>query len=210
MKNKKLLILVLMSVMATSAIFAHNTTAKTYEIGDDGPGGGIVFYHSIEGFEVYQEDGSIKKCHYLEVSKFDLGKITWCTMMKNGKPCCSLNTTLTELGTGYVNTLKIIKSIHHGRITKENCAALACYSYSTENTKAGEWFLPSKDELNLLYRNLKKRVIASNTTGHNHYWSSSLSISFFLAFAQDFSSDGYNQREVGKDDTYSVRAVRAF
>ena len=180
---------------------------KTYTVGDDGPGGGIIFYHSEAGFDVYEPDGSVKKCHYLEVSKFDLGDIRWCTQKDYNTSCCDI-TTLTAVGAGRINTFKIIKSTHRsGTITKENCAALACHSYSTATTKAGDWFLPSKDELNLLYQNLGKRVLLSNTTNDNYYWSSSQG-NCNNAWIQRFS-DG-RQYYSYKRNTFSVRAVRAF
>ncbi|MBR2316917.1 MAG: DUF1566 domain-containing protein [Spirochaetales bacterium] len=176
-------------------------------IGDDGPGGGIIFYYSEVGFDVYEPDGSVKKCHYLEVSKFDLGAITWCSR-KTGTDCCNI-TTLTSVGAGRINTFKIIKGYHKvGRITKENCAALACHSYSTATTKAGDWFLPSLRELDLLYENLGKRVLLSNTTNDHYYWSSSQS-SNYRAWIQRFS-DGYQYHAGHKRATSSVRAVRAF
>ena len=179
---------------------------KTYNVGDDGPGGGIIFYHSEAGFDVYEPDGSVKKCHYLEVSKFDLGKISWCSR-KYGVDCCNI-TTLTSVGAGRINTFKIIKGYHSGgTLTKENCAALACHSYSTATTKAGDWFLPSKDELNLLYQNLGKRVLLSNTTNDNWYWSSSQTNNDY-SWYQSFSDGSQNSN--GKYGTFSVRAVRAF
>ena len=180
---------------------------KTYTVGDDGPGGGIIFYHSEAGFDVYEPDGSVKKCHYLEVSKFDLGDIRWCTQKDYNTSCCDI-TTLTAVGAGRINTFKIIKSTHRsGTITKENCAALACHSYSTATTKAGDWFLPSKDELNLLYQNLGKRVLLSNTTNDNYYWSSSQynnSYAWYQSFSDGLQYGSY------KNYTGSVRAVRAF
>ena len=192
------------SSVSTNVSTSKNTT--TYNIGDDGPGGGIIFYYSEAGFDVYEPDGSVKKCHYLEVSKFDLGAISWCSK-KPRVDCCNI-TTLTAVGAGRINTFKIINSTHKGgTITKENCAALACNSYSTATTKAGDWFLPSKDELNLLYQNLGKRVLLSNTTNDNWYWSSSQGDDCY-AWGQRFS-DG-DQYYTDKDYTGSVRAVRAF
>lgn len=195
------------SNFSTSSTSKTTTTyGKTYNIGDTGPGGGIIFYYSQDGFDVYEPDGSTKKCHYLEVSKFDLGKICWCSQ-KAETDCCDI-TTLKKLGSGKINTFKIIKSSHKGgTITKENCAALACHSYSTATTKAGDWFLPSLFELDLLYRNLGERVLISNTTNDNRYWSSSQNNS---SNARDQSfSDGF-QGYGNKSNTLSVRAVRAF
>ena len=188
---------------------ASTTYGNAYNIGDDGPGGGIIFYYSEAGFDVYEIDGSTKKCHYLEVSKFDLGKISWCSR-KVRADCCDITTTLTAIGAGRINTFKIINSTHKGgTLTKENCAALACHSYSTATTKAGDWFLPSKDELNLLYKNLGKRVLLSNTTNDNDYWSSSQGNDNGFSWRQRFSDGGQGNYKL-KNYTYSVRAVRAF
>ena len=196
------------SSSVSTNVSASSTNGKTYNIGDDGPGGGIIFYHSEAGFDVYEPDGSVKKCHYLEVSKFDLGKISWCSR-KSGADCCNI-TTLTAVGAGRINTFKIIKSTHRsGTITKENCAALACHSYSTATTKAGDWFLPSKDELNLLYQNLGKRVLLSNTTNDYWYWSSSQD-NIGYAWLQSFSGGYQYDDAYGKNVSNSVRAVRAF
>ena len=148
------------------------TSNYGYNIGDDGPGGGIIFYHSEAGFDVYEPDGSVKKCHYLEVSKSNLGEISWCSG-KAGTDCCNI-TTNNGLGYGKKNTYNIIKSYHSsGTLTKENCAALVCHSYSTATTKAGDWFLPSKDELNLLYKNLRNVVLIGCTGRKISLWSSS-------------------------------------
>ena len=193
--------------ISTPKTKSTTTYGKTYNIGDDGPGGGIIFYHSKAGFDVYEPDGSVKKCHYLEVSKFDLGEISWCTQEYSNTSCCNIASTLTAVGTGRINTFKIINTHKGETITKENCAAYACHSYSTATTKAGDWFLPSKDELNLLYKKLGKRVLLSNTTNDNWYWSSSQG-NIDLAWGQSFS-DG-DQYNFNKYYTYSVRAVRAF
>ena len=188
---------------------ASTTYGNAYNIGDDGPGGGIIFYHSEEGFDVYEPDGSVKKCHYLEVSKFDLGAISWCSK-KPRVDCCDI-ATHSGLGYGKINTFKIIKSYHiGGTITKENCAALACHSYSTTTTKAGDWFLPSKDELNLLYQNLREYVLLSNTANYHNYWSSSQNYSVDAAKNHNFSSVGELFDHSTKLNLFSVRAVRAF
>lgn len=67
-----------------------------------------------------------------------------------------------------------------------------------------DWYLPTKDELNLVYENLRKTGIIS---GDSWYWSSSQSNNSY-AWDQRFS-DG-NQYNHDKLDTNSVRAIRAF
>ena len=193
---------------ASTNVSASSTNGKTYNIGDDGPGGGIIFYYSEAGFDVYEIDGSTKKCHYLEVSKFDLGKIRWCPQIDYNTVCCNIVTS-NGVGSGKMNTLKIIKSIHKcGTLTKENCAALACYSYCTETTKAGDWFLPSYRELNLLYENLGERVLLTNTTNDVWWWSSSQITLKRWAMRKRFT-DGEGDDHT-KCDSFAVRAVRAF
>ena len=192
----------------SGTVYNNEANGKTYNIGDTGPGGGIIFYYSKAGFDVYEPDGSTKKCHYLEVSKFDLGKISWCSQKARFDDCCNI-TTNDDLGYGRINTFKIIKSSHKlGTITKENCAALACHSYSTATTKAGDWFLPSEFELYLLYKNLGERVLLCNTTNDHYYWSSSSS-SNWDALSLSFS-DSVPVHLDDKYKTHSVRAVRAF
>ena len=203
MKLKKLLILVLMSVMATSAIFAQNTTAKTYEIGDIGPGGGIVFCKFPEIFEMPLPDGSTKRVQYLEVSQEDLGRVPWCGC--SFRNSCNIQDTTYF---GIINTFTIINI--HGN--NSNYAALLCSQYKTDTTKAGDWWLPSMSELYQIYYNLRNKILANTSCPINNpllYWSSTQNpkdIRFIPAL--DFGTGGTNSCQ--KSDTLSVRAVRAF
>jgi hypothetical protein len=68
----------------------------------------------------------------------------------------------------------------------------------------GDWYLPSKYELNLLY--LQKTVVGGFAT--SYYWSSSENDKFnvWIQYFVNGSQNGY----FAKITTYSVRAVRAF
>jgi TolB-like protein len=68
-----------------------------------------------------------------------------------------------------------------------------------------DWRLPTKEELNLIYVNLREKNLGG--MGDNWHWSSAQTSNYF-AWVQRFS-DGY-QNSYDKDVTYSVRAVRAF
>ncbi|MDR2500666.1 MAG: DUF1566 domain-containing protein [Treponema sp.] len=68
-----------------------------------------------------------------------------------------------------------------------------------------DWRLPSLEELNLIYVNLQKAGLVNFPSGW--YWSSSQS-STYLAWSQVFG-DGRQSNDL-KDNTFSVRAVRAF
>lgn len=182
-----------------------------YKAGDKGPGGGYVFYYSEEGFPV---GGKIY--HYLECAPTGLGDISWCLcpLIKDKKgykrEFCNLATT-DGIGAGKSNTLKIINGMHPGgRLNASNCAAYACNSYFTGTTKAGEWYLPSKMELNLICKNLVMTGIINDRVFH---WSSSQG-SDRGAWWQSFynGKQGYNTDyySIGKRDKYCVRAVRAF
>ncbi len=184
-------------------------TNKAYKIGDEGPGGGWVFYYSEEGFEVHDGKNGVKVCHYLEVSKNELGIIRWCPD-KSNVGC----RPMTEYGVGYgmMNTFNIVISKHKKTLTASDCAAYACVQYNTNTTNAGEWFLPSRDELDLLYKNFGRQILQGTSTGYTYLWSSSLRSgekeNNGYPLCQRFS--GGLQYYSNKLYSYVVRAVRAF
>lgn len=165
--------------------------AGAYYIGGKGPGGGIIFYESEAGFSVQEADGTTTTCHYLEVSPTELGSVTWC---RHGyyDAYCSI-TTLEGVGDGKLNSQKIVDA--HKDITAQNCVAKLCLEYSTGTTKVGEWYLPSKIELDLIYKNLVKTGIIKSDAWH---WSSSRG-NDYDAWVQRFSD--------GSQGTSSMRIV---
>lgn len=78
----------------------------------------------------------------------------------------------------------------------------------------GDWYLPSKFELNEMYAN--KATIDATATANGgavftayYYWSST-DTSFLYAWAQDFISGSQDVNFGGKTFTLIVRAIRAF
>ena len=180
---------------------------REWKVGEKGPGGGWIFYASISGFPVYSGD-KMTVCHYLECSPDIVGdRATWCSC--SSKPWCNVK-TYNDIGMGKQNTVNIVSASHSGgALYAFNCAAKACLEYSTEKTKAGDWFLPNKAELNLIYVNLVKTGIIKSDRWH---WSSSQNHSN-SAWGQRFSDGAqynYSNLDNYKPDSNCVRAVRAF
>lgn len=177
-------------------------SGKTYQIGDIGPGGGYIFYTSISGFPVYSGD-KMTICHYLECSPDEVGdNATWCPCTKGS--LCKVETN-DAIGAGKKNTENILSANHSGKaLYAFNCAAKACAEYATKTTKQGDWYLPSKVELNLIYTNLRK---SGKIVSDRWHWSSSQTTKY-SALYQRFS-DG-NQVSYDKSNDSCVRAVRAF
>ena len=107
------------------------------------------------------------------------------------------------IGAGLKNTAIIIAN--QGSVDGADFAATVCneYSVTVDGTTYGDWYLPSKHELNLLY--LQETVVGG--FARYAYWSSTED-GFFNAWYQNFS--GGLQSSLQKDLTFYVRAVRAF
>jgi hypothetical protein len=104
----------------------------------------------------------------------------------------------SSIGAGYQNTLDIIKGC-----STELTAAKIC----DESTWGGysDWYLPSKDELHLMYNNLKKKKLGG--FANQYYWSSTemdKSLAWMEAFDEGSQGGGF------KKEKSFVRAIRAF
>jgi TolB-like protein len=161
--------------------------AFSYGVGSPGPGGGIVFYDKGSSGDGWR---------YLEAAPASAEfRAEWGAYEKN------VSGTSTGVGTGKRNTQVIVEYLR--QIGECGKAAQLCDSFVMNGYD--DWFLPSKDEINLMYQNLKRKGLGnfSNTW----YWSSSRYdnkyswVQYFSAGSQDYTI---------KDGTYSVRCVRAF
>ena len=102
------------------------------------------------------------------------------------------------IGTGMQNTLDIIGACTTSGIAAKLCDSLTVNGYN-------DWFLPSKEELKLMYANLK--TINLGSFKNLPYWSSSEMTS---TIAWEVIFDGGLTQGTGKNNLASVRAVRAF
>jgi hypothetical protein len=186
--NRKLFLMLAVSVCAM--VFGQNATENTekqYAIGDLGPAGGIVFYDKGN-----DKDG----WRYLEAAPAETE--AQCEWGLSGVYIY----TRPYLGRGAENTETIIQNlkIYGGK----NRAAQYCAALETGSVT--DWYLPSKDELNILYKNLKKAGLGGFKD--TWYWSSSLLDEEF-AWSQLFKSgQQYNANK--KSELYTVRAIRSF
>jgi hypothetical protein len=152
-------------------------------------GGGIVFY----------VDGTGK--HGLVAASTDQSTgLQW----YNDGFYSNTNADYNVIGTGKTNTAAIIKSQGIGFYAASLCDRLVLGTYS-------DWFLPSKNELALMYKNIGKAAKAPLTNigkfAARIYWSSS-EYDTETAWYQSFA-DG-SQNTYDKYGGFYIRAVRAF
>ena len=104
------------------------------------------------------------------------------------------------VGAGEMNTMLIVSGQRDGSYAAKLCADLVITDGGVDY---GDWYIPSKYELNLMY--LQKATIGGFAS--YPYWSSN-EYNYFMAWGQNFSSGV--QGGVSKNAAYYVRAVRAF
>jgi hypothetical protein len=104
----------------------------------------------------------------------------------------------TAIGAGKANTSTIVTTIGAGSYAAKICDDLVLNGYD-------DWFLPSKDELDALY---KQRNMVGGFAP-SYYWSSSES-SASSAWAQDFMNGIQNSGPAKLRNEFNVRAIRAF
>ena len=164
-------------------------------------GGGVVFYIFVEADAGYVAG----ETHGLIAAVADQSSgIQW----RNGNTNQTTGATGTAVGTGSANTDAII-SVQGATETSYAAGLARAYTDGTYT----DWFLPSKDALNLMYLNRAtiNTTAASNSGSDfstNFYWSST-ELDFQFAWYQLFNENGL-QEDGSKNRIHFVRAVRAF
>jgi hypothetical protein len=172
-----------MSADASGGI-VQGTTSRTYNVGDFGPAGGYIFYDK----GVFSAGW-----RYLEAAPAE----TEFTAPSGAS--LRVSGTSTAVGSGRRNTQLIVEYLNQRG--ESGSAEQLCVSLNFDGFT--DWFLPSKDELDLMYRNLKQKRLGS--FNNNWYWSSSPA-NGLSAWVQDFRDGGFFDYR----STATVRAVRAF
>ena len=156
-------------------------TAPVFRIGES-YGGGIIFFIDTTGV------------HGLIAAKTDEKNAVWgCAgvLIAGGD--------VDSVGGGKKNTDTIIYGCKEPDI-----AAWICKQFVSLNYKDC-WFLPSKEELHLLY--LQKKIVGS--FADDIYWSSTQSDKD-AAWGENFTSGNGVQEVRNKNSLFRVRAIRAF
>jgi hypothetical protein len=173
------------------ALYAKNGSTK-YQIGDQAKGG-IIFWvdetgeHGLVAAPIDQSDG-----------------IAW----SNGELRVT-NATGDGIGAGEMNTMLII-ALQTNDNTTGNFASKLCSDLMITGANGeiyGDWYLPSKHELDLMYNNLHSAGLG-NFNPSKPYWTSK-ELDSTNAWIQSFANGG--QIDFSKTDVNChVRAVRAF
>lgn len=176
-----------LSTLATKAAlddsiaFLNNKIPSTLTIGQSYQGG-IIFWLDATGQ------------HGLIVATTDQSTgIQW----YNGTNTRT-NAVRDGIGAGMFNTERIILNQGVGAYAAQLCA-------NYQNGGYGDWYLPSKYELNLLFA--QKTVVGGIASAY--YWSSSESTQATTAWVQYIGGSGL-QQTFPKSNTHYVRAIRAF
>ena len=166
---------------------------REYVPGDTGPAGGLIFYVNPNA----AQDG----WRYLEAAPFDqsIGAKWGCfrTAIRGARGMA--------IGTGRQNTRDMLAAC-----TDKGTAADLCANLGLNGV--GGWFLPSRDELSMMYKNLKATDAGDFRDGgmndNCQYWTSSQETAD-MANHIDFADNGRLHYD-DKDFPRRVRAIRAF
>jgi len=168
----------------------------TLSIGSNGPAGGIVFYDdgvsgglevTVDSYEVSMQWG----CGSLETSATDAS-------VGGGFDNTSVITTFHDGLVDYEGNPTQCDASNDGTIAAKYCSDFDLNSYS-------DWFLPSQDELMLIYSNLHAVGLGNFT--EDIYWTST-EVSDIRAKAIDFWKG--SELDGVKTATYKLRPVRKF
>jgi hypothetical protein len=167
--------------------YGNEVSFTTLSIGQIGPGGGLVFF---------DKGNNVGGWQYLETATNEQSTgLAW------GCNGTSIPGTQFTVGSGESNTSLIVAGCIEASFAAKICDNLSLGGQT-------DWFLPSRDELNLMYKNLHTNNQGNFNNSFN-YWSSTEYGTSSGAWSFSFSGNGgalYNN----KVTTYYVRAIRAF
>ena len=176
---------------------------KEYKIGEIGPAKGLVFY---------DKGNYTSGWRYMEVAPTDLGFLEWGCLGSQ-----IVDSDSSAIGKGFYNSVKITN--YHDDLLNfylnpsvcnmmNNGTVVSQKAVLFELNKYKDWFLPSKDELNLVYENLYLKSLGSFSD--SKYWTSS-QIDANTVETIDFKTGiAALQNKIPVPNNIRARAVRYF
>jgi hypothetical protein len=177
-------------------------------LGLRGPGGGLIFY--------VDSDGEHPDFDYLEAAPADASSsANWSTTTSKCGPSISSSCQTSfindagsslnfiAIGEGRSATAAVVARHDEGSVARSSYAAGIANAYST--AWASDWWLPSKNELALMYTNLKLNGLGGFAL--DYYWSSS-EFNASNVWGQAFNSGV--PANLGKSLSTFIRPVRGF
>jgi hypothetical protein len=189
----------------TVETFDATQSVSAYNVGDTGPGGGIIFYVANTPFNCGPTLNEV--CEYLEAApnNWSGGGLTEEDPRRTWADVDNQSTSVagavgTAIGTGYANSIAIASQF--GNDAGDSAAVLARgYDGGGQN----DWYLPSSEELRELW---KIRIEPHNILLFFSYWSSTQNAD---NPGQAWDSGGEYPAAGGqKSSTTMVRPIRAF
>jgi hypothetical protein len=182
-------------------------------IGDTGPAGGVVFYDAgehktwgrfLEAAPVVTEGVGLP---WKRLTAIDKKRPVYRNLPKvNAQTQRVLS---TQIGMGKINTDRIVRIYGRGRYAARYTDAMVLNGFD-------DWFLPSKNELNLMYSVLGSASPGIGSYARSFYWSSS-EYYFNNAWTVNFKDGQQFDREkwllpdaINGVKALRVRAIRAF
>jgi hypothetical protein len=184
-------------VQNDSFTYGNQISFTTRSIGQTGPGGGIVFFNkgdTIGGWQFLEAELANRNFWNGEV-----GGPGW------GCETSSIPGTKPEIGCGEINTNIIVANCSDSLFAAKTCFNLLQGGQS-------DWFLPSIDELLIMYRNLVFTNNGNIINGNIPYWSSTQGdYSIYEVYTLNVEEGGISSSF--KDDSQERRrfkAIRAY
>jgi hypothetical protein len=171
--------------------YGNEVSFTTLSIGQTGPGGGIVFFNKGNSTGGWQ---------YLETATSDQSTgIAW------GCNGTSIPGTQLTVGSGEANTALIVASCNEASFAAKLCDNLSLGGQT-------DWFLPSLDELNLMYKNMHLNGQGNFVTSAVYWISQEYdnSRAWYFSFVDGVANNGCPSCGSNKNENFYVRAVRAF
>ncbi len=185
------------------------------KIGDIGPGGGIVFYDAgkKEAWGRYLEIASVE-CEAIRLPWRPEGNNKVVYRLAMGKSAAQQRVLAKGIGMGQSNTRKIVGALGAGNYAAKWAEDLNCGGVD-------DWFLPSKDELDIAYNRLAQyRTGGQDTTvgtfNKGYYWTSTdyNNVTAWTQYFMDGQQFDRVQTLSGNKqppaNPFRVRPVRAF